>query len=409
VATNSFPRNTVVDITNMENGKTIRAIVSAPLENPGLLAVLSKDAAGAIGIPSRSIGRVRMNQPADPVAFSRFTEGLSSSGDPDYDPSAFVAANGINPELLAEEPSPPAASPPVSGRNPPAADPPAAETGPAVTIPPAAYVTAAEEAEEPSVAEEEPAVVPDKTGAESLEDLTIVDLPEPYVPPASAIPDESISAESSPELVWTPRTETEAEDLIEPEPEDMAEVTDAIINDTAEPAELTEAVETGDTAESGEGLAEASPPPADEPAGTPPDDYDLTLIPSEERPPASEDPVIPADLIPPPVAGTGPALTLPEATAPELPPSGDYGFSVPVITELEEGRYYLQLAASHNSAAVKEELAKIGEYWPLKVQVSERDNYPYRILVGPVNQGESRALLQRFKGNYQDAFVRVGN
>jgi hypothetical protein len=88
------------------------------------------------------------------------------------------------------------------------------------------------------------------------------------------------------------------------------------------------------------------------------------------------EPVIPADLIPPPVAETGPALT-----APELPPSGDYGFPVPVITELEEGLYYLQLAASHNSDAVKEELAKIGGYWPLKVQVNERDSYPYRILM----------------------------
>jgi hypothetical protein len=85
-ATNSFPRNTVVDITNLENGKSIRVIVTAGLETPGLLAVLSRDAAEIIGIASRSVGRIRINQPSDPIAFSRFTEGLSSSGDPDYDP-----------------------------------------------------------------------------------------------------------------------------------------------------------------------------------------------------------------------------------------------------------------------------------------------------------------------------------
>jgi hypothetical protein len=106
---------------------------------------------------------------------------------------------------------------------------------------------------------------------------------------------------------------------------------------------------------------------------------------------------------PPP---SGEILSLPPALAES---GGDYGFPVPVIRELEEGKYYLQLAASRSQDAVKTELAKIGEYWPLKVQVSERDSYPYRILVGPVNQGESRALLLRFKGSYEGAFVRRGN
>ncbi|GAB1484354.1 hypothetical protein MASR2M78_31720 [Treponema sp.] len=34
VATNSFPRNTVVDIKNLENDKSIRAIVSGSLIPP---------------------------------------------------------------------------------------------------------------------------------------------------------------------------------------------------------------------------------------------------------------------------------------------------------------------------------------------------------------------------------------
>jgi hypothetical protein len=33
----------------------------------------------------------------------------------------------------------------------------------------------------------------------------------------------------------------------------------------------------------------------------------------------------------------------------------------------------------------------------------------YRILIGPVNLGESGALLQRFKLRYNDAFVRQGS
>lgn len=102
-ATNSFPRNTVVEITNLENDRTVRVIVSANLEIPGLLVVLSKEAADAVGLQGRTVGRVRMSQPADPLALSRFTEGAISSGDPDNDAAALVAAEaGMNPDLEAE-------------------------------------------------------------------------------------------------------------------------------------------------------------------------------------------------------------------------------------------------------------------------------------------------------------------
>jgi hypothetical protein len=452
VATNSFPRNTVVDITNLENGKTIRAVVSASLDNPGLLAVLSRDAAGAIGLPGRSIGRVRMSQPADPVAFSRFTEGLSSSGDPDHDPSAFVAANGINPELLPDEESasPAVQAPAVSGVEdaPPetgagviagtgavAADTgdlpevtaetedlaesggtiDAVETGDAAeAIPPAEEPVITVEGfdeTEPSIPEEETAAFSDKTGGESLEDTAVADLPELYVPPASPKPDEGITPETNPELVWVPQDEREDEELIEPKPEDRAEVTDIIAADTGEPEELAG---TGEIIEPGEALAEDTPGPV-QGAENFPGDYELTLAPSEDRPPESSDTVIPADQIFPPAAETETAMTPPPIEEEPLPPPGPAepaegnSFPVPVITKLEEGKYYLQLAASRNQDAVKTELAKIGEYMPLAIQVNERDSYPYRILVGPVNQGESRALLQKFKGTYQDAFVRVGN
>jgi hypothetical protein len=416
VATNSFPRNTVVDITNLENGKTIRAVVSASLDNPGLLAVLSGDAANAISLPARSIGRVRMNQPADPVAFSRFTEGLSSSEDPDHNPTAFVAANGINPELLGdrETASPaeevPAASgadmaPPETGTGVVTGIAEAADAGAVEFIPPD-DPRVAESSETTGVPEEETAAVPDKTGLENSDDLTILDLPEPYVPPASPGPDEDIIPETNPELVWIPREETKGEELIEPEPEDRAEVTDGmIITDTGEPDGLL--------TEAGDALAEDTPEPVEK-AENFPGDYDLTLLPAEERPPESTEPVIPADQIFPSGAETGPALPPPPPGgegAPSLPhglaeSAGDYGFPVPVITELEEGKYYLQLAASRNQDAVKTELAKIGTFWPLAVQVNEGEHYPYRILIGPVNQGESRALLLRFKNSgYQNAFV----
>lgn len=90
ISTNSFPRNTVVDIKNLETNKTVRAIVAGGLDSPGLLAALSREAASAIGLDPKNVGRVRITMPADPIAFSRFTEGMGSSGDPDYDPKAAI-------------------------------------------------------------------------------------------------------------------------------------------------------------------------------------------------------------------------------------------------------------------------------------------------------------------------------
>ena len=91
VATNSFPRNTVVDVKNLETDKTVRAIVAGPLGSPGLLASVSREAAAAIGLGARNVGRIRMTMPADPIAFSRFTEGIVPSDDPDRNPKAAIA------------------------------------------------------------------------------------------------------------------------------------------------------------------------------------------------------------------------------------------------------------------------------------------------------------------------------
>jgi len=98
IATNSFPRNTVVDVTNLETGKTTRAIVANTLTNPGLLAIVSRDAANLIGMRSGSISRIRVLSPSDPIAYQRFTEGLAQEMPP------FDSGNVIKSEqeLLAE-------------------------------------------------------------------------------------------------------------------------------------------------------------------------------------------------------------------------------------------------------------------------------------------------------------------
>jgi cell division septation protein DedD len=80
------------------------------------------------------------------------------------------------------------------------------------------------------------------------------------------------------------------------------------------------------------------------------------------------------------------------------------------VAELERGRYYIQLGAYSQTQAVEQALAKIDRGYPLAVQCTSSAGRPvYRILVGPVNQGEGGALIRSFKSKgYGDAFIRKG-
>jgi hypothetical protein len=293
LATNSFPVNTVVDVTNLENGRTVRAIVSSGLENPGLLAVLSKDAAGAIALASRSLGRIRMTEPGDGAAHPRFTGRPGTSGDPDHDPAAFVAMNGYDPSL------------PAAG---------------------------------------EASGTPNRNEGGEV----IVDLPED-------LPDSGTVSEPIP------------------------------------------------------------------------DNYELALVPAETRPPESgPEPDIsqiipginPASPVPRDFAYIDPSLVIgpikeaPETAAPYLspPPAAPRMFSAPLISGLEKGKYYLQIAAYSKAETVQSEIVKIDSNLPVAIMNAGSAEKPiYRILIGPVNLGESGALLQRFRPSYKDAFVRLGS
>jgi hypothetical protein len=105
-----------------------------------------------------------------------------------------------------------------------------------------------------------------------------------------------------------------------------------------------------------------------------------------------------------------PAIREEEPRIPPAPPETERaeGFSVPVINRLEKGKYYLQLAAYTLPELVETELLKISTVYPLAIQEDGSAEKPlYRILIGPVNLGESGALLQRFKvSGYRDAFIR---
>ena len=308
-ATNAFPRNTVVDLTNLETGKVVQVIISAGLETPGLLALVSREAAEAIGLRSRTIGRIRMTLPSDPIATSRFSEGYRS-GDPDYDPMA--AVEGIyGKDSMQGTPADQQILPPK---------------------------------------EEIPPPIITENPKESGKDIPMITLHEN--------PDNPLR--NDPESGWTDIPM--ANIPVEPEPAPAI---------TPPPPEKTTPVSKSD------------------PSAVSPPDYNYTLIPADERPPAN--------------------YPVPQHSVPETN-KAFHVFSVPAVSELERGKYYLQVGAYSQAATVESELSKIGQGYPLKVQCIGDSVKPiYRILIGPINQGESGALLKKFQNSgYKDAFVRRG-
>jgi hypothetical protein len=428
IATNSFPRNTVVDIVNIETNKSTRVIVARGLDSPGLLAIVSREAAELIGMRAGSVSRIRMTQPSDPVAYVRFTEGLSS-GIPDYD-----SGDVITEERYAEEfvnpsvpPSAVTAAPPVV---PPA--PPAFTSAPDTGFP--AYIL-------------EPEWSGAKRNTGSARD--IVDLPPVYTPP-----------EKKPETIPSVLTDN-TEKIAETEPDD-AEITDEfsekLADAEADDAEITDEfsekladAEAEESDEDIEKIAETEPSKTPEKTAEafPEDDYEAVaeyipddeyyeddfpkepdaiadaedayeedyidepydiveyiIVPTDERPPSSVYGIDPAYIIPGITNAPNPETSYPETPVRTDTYTNDPNFSAPRITELVRGSYYVQLASFDSPESVQSSINRIDQHFN-PVVYKDGDKW-YRILLGPLNQGESAAVLARFKSiGYKDAFVRV--
>ena len=395
VATNSFPRNTVVDITNIETNKSTRAIVANGLDSSGLLAIVSREAAEIIGMRPGSVIRIRMTQPSDPIAYLRFTEGLAA-GIPEYDSGNVITEENyqketdwsFNPEAERETQA-------VSRETPPQVR---ANTGSGTQ----GYVLEPE------------------WGGRSTRN--IIDLPEYSDKPEGTAYSDKQDTEKT--AGYIPQKAGE-------DNEQLAEVTprEEAGEDNEQLAGVTPREETGGTEEYLSGLIQQEETGEDTEhlAGYIPqeevddvteqlassgeylvEDTEYYLVPSQERPPQKGIYGIdPSDIIPGINAGISRASPEQEPVMESASFVTDNSLKVPRIYELDRGRYYVQIAALDTAESAESAINMIDQsYKP--VVFKDGDNW-YRILLGPLNQGESAAVLQRFRSiGYKDAFVRQG-
>jgi len=511
IATNSFPRNTIVDITNIETNRSTRVIVSNSLNSPGLLAIVSRDAAELIGMRAGSISRIRMVQPSDPIAYLRFTEGINA-GIPEYDSGNVVTEEKLldeiyrrdtyTPPAVAESSraaavgtgSAPAGNTPgeaapggvapegvAAGGDAPVeaqedrvrgpryvlepewtgqgrniidlpgyivypeperrlAEPVARPAEPVTETPAPAAVTAAPEekavaleeaprAVEPptepprdevikniAVKAEEPSgneVIKDFAGyaAEAPREEAKKDVPE-YLADTSVdelekeVP--AYAAEASREEVEKDIPEYIAESVREEAEKDVPEKTEAApVEEVAAniPERPEERAAKAERLAPTEELAQAEAPR--------PEEREYNLVPTQERPPQNNTiyGIDPSEIIPP-VANAPPEQAARPAVAPVTAPTSapavaDAAFSIPRIYELDRGCYYVQVAALDSPDLVEDAVRQIDRSYQPKVYRDGDDRY--RVLLGPLNQGESAAVLQRFRSiGFKDAFVRRG-
>jgi len=421
IATNSFPLNTLVDITNLETGKTVRVVTAQPLESgAGLLAIISKDAAQIIEHPENSFGRIRMVQLEDNVAFGRFAQSGTeddewamlaeaefariSNDDPVFfeefaeavaAPSAIVIPvyEPMSESLIREPLYNPNAMPPSAPSTPlvfvPAETRPPTETtrqpDPAFFIP--SVPTSTSNSPQPPLP---PEPVPDS----AFFIPSVTPIPEPPLPPepfpdraafipgVTPIPEPPLPSEPFPDrAAFVPGVAPRPEPQLPPEPfPDRA----AFIPGVAPRAE---------------------PQPAPKPA---PDA--ASFVPDVK--PVAETAALPQEhLVDPSFIINNPIKESPASTA--LPPQNLD--TLPMVNSLESNKYYVQIAVYSNTDAVHNELSRIDNLYSAIVKkivvIREASQHGdiYQILVGPLTQGESGALLRRFRGTHPDAFIRTGN
>jgi hypothetical protein len=444
-ASNSFPQNQVIEVTNLETGETVDVIVAKRVDQPGIFLVLSGDAARELGVPRGESARVQARPTAAAAGVIRPGAERALSPDPDVNPAATLGEEELYPAPIARaedetedeaeeapepemEPEPEPEPEPEAARGPSViaggtvdrrADPaPRARSGVGGGVGTTATRLADPRrapdigrAEPPAPVETVPAPVPAAGPAsdrnEVEEALRVVRERFPgrdrFPPPREdgvatflATPprvDEDLDFGDRVARVPDPPAEVAGErpaaeylGRLAPPLEDVS----ADLPGAGDPSAVAEET-TGETAE------ESLPPairPEDERRAEVPEDAVVTLEPAEARPP--EKPAASAEEAPP----AEPAV----AEEPEAEPAEE----LPLVRSLDRSRYYLQVGAYSTPASAREAVEQLRPQYPTEVLADGGDERTlYRVLVGPLNEDERGSVLYFVRAmGYRDAFIR---
>lgn len=131
----------------------------------------------------------------------------------------------------------------------------------------------------------------------------------------------------------------------------------------------------------------------------------IVLVPSEPHPPVASVNSIVNPIAANELKNINPPVNLNSAAA-SVSNYSDSSYTVSNMRSLESGKYYVQIASSDDSKAVKTVLARYSQNYPMVV-VPTSSNSAMQIMVGPLSVDEYEVVMARFKSyGFNDAFYR---
>jgi len=429
-ASNSFSRNTLVTVENLENGRTVKVIIVKRLNDSGLFILLSREAAAQLGIEQEEIVRVRVTlaREESPMVTLK-PEDMPFNPDPDINPSAGVEvpANERYPEETEEratektliketatEEKEPEEEVEITDSETPPPKPvkaitalPAQISGEQIFKPDSIDLPEEPELAEPETGEtlEIPLLeeVPLAEKAEEKINISAPDIPEIKMEEGEKPVEEVTPSEATARLVSKDTMPViiaeDAEIILEPAKpkppeESVPRVEEISISKRGEDKTAEEEKTLSEEVYLPE--IEITPPEEKAPAIKEELVTRLEVAPSLEE--KEEKPVTPGKLSP-----------FPEIAVDKPEPS-----PIPeelLLRKLEKNMYYLQLGAYSEPNSARGLADRLIPSFPVAVYSTvERDKTVYKVLVGPVNEDETGALIYNLKARgYKDVFLRRGN
>ena len=419
-----FPKYTLIEITNLEQNTTSRAVVIGNTGADGVLIKISPDLAEALSIKEGSTVRVRVSVPplvaeegADPVLLGKVEEKrpiptASPAKTANTKPQVIQAEKPVQKDdnrkdsyeaPIQNEPAPPEVSEPVEPKvqhSDPATKKKVAEVEepiqPEMESTPEEPVTSISE---PVLPEPESVTVPSAVSevAEPIEEDS--DSSDEYAKPVQEVVETNVQEE--PALNDAQEPVPEVSTPIEPEPEAVDEVepvkdTEAPVEEPAliaiepneEPAEEVEELQDEPA------VAIAEETPAEKEPEEDPVEQHVMLVPTEPRVPVREYPPVPKEPEKP-AAPVEPIVTQPAEEA----------YTANVLTK---GSFYVQVGRFKDILNVESFVQMYGKQYPVAIEKSSTAKEVfYKVYVGPLQKDERGAALETFqKLGFKDAFLK---